>query len=1235
MKKTFKLAALSVLSLLLVGCQKTGGEPQPGSSQPGSSQSSEETKALSLTIKNKDDQGKKQIYLEIGTDGTFGSTKVEVEVLNSKTDNGYTLSIADDSIASLSDDGTVTALWGGKTTITATSKEDPSVKDTIDVEVWENRNVAQRWQEKLAGDIKLEGKLIEIDTIKDKEEKTSTESGWTGFSTVSEYSNGKYHNELNRTYSDGSTDSLINMTIKKLTAEDIPQYAGYYADYAVTESNKVGINNIGYPAEKFTNPFIALKGNYEVNESEDDVESFTLSKSASETAADLQKSLNIWVESYGGIFKIFGIKNVNYEAVNFYEVNKELSIEFTTNVITDNEVQDDGTTLVSHQFVLAYDVTVDAGEASDLQPFEQTEDTLKLQAKLDELTKAQQYKITRSSQPVTYTVDQKSGKPTYTNIDASATTWDALYKGDQLYVERNNNDRSGILVDSEGKHRYYTYDEGNYKDVHRPLETINGYKDDTGAVVKDKEWEKVRPSFFPQYDKVSAAVFDAKENNTDNSIDFTVKRNVYLTSLQMSEFAETNAAFCLGADNTDKVATSDNANNSLVIDGSLHFNLSASGDLTLSYLLKSDESNATLETYTYDLKSEVTIPTYTEKAPSNLVGEWELTADASVTDDDWKSNGITLSVSRGDPNATPAEEDTITKLVLKKGATEVNVKDISVSGKVISFKLSDDTECSLQMREGKAILTIGGKEYSLVQKGTSDKITEAKTTINGIDLSKFDTTESAVGAKDSKKDQADALKTQALEDVDKCSTIQGVNDVISKLNEELVKIALAQVNEQLNKFIEPYDDLNGLNTTQGAQSTSDFSDKFLLYYLIHSNQNFAALSAAKTPAEVFAAYDALMKTVVAHSQSGDITLEDYASAAFYTIAEKVTNMSASVTGYTIDPDATAEEKATLQAAKDKAVAVLNNASATDHDKLAAIYEFNEARDQVLLKYKNAAIQQLLTFAAQYDNTNGSATKSSDYAIVMDFIQKAKVDGYHTAVEYIDGQTTIAGINNAARQLITIFGNTFMQNGIYTKAQKPQLIANYKSAVDAIDSAVYTGETGGATDKDTIDAAKEALANALTDAGENLDAQIAAYETALVAINAVVNRIPRSFVGEFTATNAADSSSTKDVVIDGYKIKIGDEDIVNLTITTTGEGAAAVTVITFDTEDGKHWKLEVATGGLTLTEVGENGDAKADGEVYNLVKKQAPTVPTDPAVPDTDSDAGSSSINFHFADLQLA
>lgn len=1231
MKKTFKLAALSVLSLLLVGCQKTGGEPQPGSSQPGSSQPSEETKALSLTIKNKDDQGKKQIYLEIGTDGTFGSTKVEVEVLNSKTDNGYTLSIADDSIASLSDDGTVTALWGGKTTITATSKEDPSVKDTIDVQIWDNRNVAQRWQEKLAGDIKLEGKLIEIDTIKDKEEKTSTESGWTGFSTVSEYSNGKYHNELNRTYSDGSTDSLINMTIKKLTAEDIPQYAGYYADYAVTESNKVGINNIGYPAEKFTNPFIALKGNYEVNESEDDVESFTLSKSASETAADLQKSLNIWVESYGGIFKIFGIKNVNYEAVNFYEVNKELSIEFTTNVITDNEVQDDGTTLVSHQFVLAYDVTVDAGEASDLQPFEQTEDTLKLQAKLDELTKAQQYKISRSSQPVTYTVDQKSGKPTYTNTDASATTWDALYKGDQLYVERNNNNRSGILVDSDGKHRYYTYDEGNYKDVHRPLETINGYKDDTGAVVKDKEWEKVRPSFFPQYDKVSAAVFDAKENNTDNSIDFTVKRNVYLTSLQMSEFAETNAAFCLGADNTDKVATSDNANNSLVIDGSLHFNLSASGDLTLSYLLKSDESNATLETYTYDLKSEVTIPTYTEKAPSNLVGEWELTADASVTDDDWKSNGLTLEVKRGDPNATPAEEDTITKLELKKGATEVNVKDISVSGKIISFKLSnDDTECSLQMREGRAILTIGGKEYSLVQKGTSAKITEAKATINGIDLSKFDTTESAVGAKDSKKDQADALKTQALEDVDKCSTIQGVNDVISKLNEELVKIALAQVNEQLDKFMEPYDDLNGLNTTQGAQSTSDFSDKFLLYYLIHSNQTFAAaLSAAKTPADVFAAYDALMKTVVANSQSGGITLEDYASKVLQTIAQKVTSLSASVA---VDPNATDEEKATLQAAKDKADAVLNNASATDHDKLAAIYEFNKARDKVLLKYKQEAINQLVALADGYDQTNGSDAAPSDYAIVMNYIQ----NNIQYAVQLIDGQTTIAGINNAARQLITLFGNTFMKNGIYTIAQKQQLITQYQSSVAAIDSTKYTGKTGEATDKDTIDAAKTALDTALTDAGENLDAQIAAYQTALVAINAVVNRIPRSFVGEFTATKTTDSSSTKDVVIDGYKIKIGDEDVVNLTITTTGEGDAAVTVITFDTADGKHWKLEVATGGgLTLTEVGENGDAKADGEVYNLVKKQAPTVPTDPTVPDTDSDAGSSSINFHFADLQLA
>lgn len=588
--------------------------------------------------------------------------------------------------------------------------------------------VIDRWWEKLQGDIKLSGKMIETVTEGDEKEENQ-------YKFDIAYSEGKYYclddydNNQNY-YEEGSSVSYC-------ISED-----GYIASQVLTEGNKVETlkltddegNHVKFE-QPYTNPFINVDEVFYIVD-EEDKSKFTLDEDGMDEnyLNDICSNLTF----YG---------NLEYKSLWFIEKDEKLSLDIETEIMEDT---DSG---YNFQYSFIFDVQVDSGDAfEDLKPFDQTEESKRLDDAFSKLKACSNYTITRSS--------QKLKEDDIGNMvnDGAPTTWNVLISEDSLY---NEGSKSGYEV-INGKHYQYKYNEDYRKTVsEKSVETTLGTSDP----------DVLKLFLQPDYSYVSGAVFNAIKAD-DGSVAYSIKD-------QLSDDAKSNIYIELLEDLENKNLASYYG----LEDFSL--NLDKDNNLSMSYLnssldFETWETTYSIETYTYSAFGSSEVPTFKELAPKQLRDiQWELEADPT-SEDPLVAAGLIVKVTL-DLSNNPS-------VVLTKGGVDVTVSDVEVSDGVISFKAdsltwhlsySVDEKTQNQVIELTCVDTSNkSTSYNLSEVGLQAKKDAAISKIDAVDPSLYSNVLEDDDPEDEKTDKEKVeiyIKT-CKEGINAATKISDIND---------------------------------------------------------------------------------------------------------------------------------------------------------------------------------------------------------------------------------------------------------------------------------------------------------------------------------------------------------------------------------------------------------------------------------------------------------------------------
>lgn len=564
-------------------------------------------------------------------------------------------------------------------------------------------NVLDRWWGKLAGDIKLNGKMKETVTA---DGKTSS----TEYIYNLAYSDGKYFciDDYDNDYNGRKEGSSVNYC----STND-----GYLAMQVITEGNKVETlkltnqngNSIKFE-QPYTNPFADFdESSYWLDEEDDTDSIFTINEEllGDNSLTDVCSNLTMY--------------DLDYKSIYFTEKDENLSLDIET-----SDMEDNGKT---YQYSFVFDVVTNAGDAfDDLKPFDETEESKRLDNALSQLKDKTNYTINRTSQKLKEDDDGNMVE------DGAATTWSVYINGDSLY---NEGSKSGYEVKDE-KHYQYSYNEDYLKTfAEKSVEDSLGLDDA----------DSLKLFLQPDYSYISGAVFDAVKGD-DGSVVYSIKS-------ELSQDSESNIYIELLEDFDNKAVAAQNG-----LDG-FNLRLDKDNNLSMTYLNSSIDYTTwdyiySLETYTYSAFTTTTIPSFKELAPSKLRDiTWELVKDAS-SDDSIVQAGLTVKVEL-DSNKDPV-------ITLTKGSTTVAVSDVVVKDGVISFtadssswtlsySIDDDTEnqtTTITCTDSDN----NSKSYKLTEVGLQAKKDAAIAKLDAIDLTLYSDELDADAETDEKTDKA-------------------------------------------------------------------------------------------------------------------------------------------------------------------------------------------------------------------------------------------------------------------------------------------------------------------------------------------------------------------------------------------------------------------------------------------------------------------------------------------------
>lgn len=729
MKKIFKLAALSLLTLTLSGCNHNN----PSDSQSNSSNSSgDKTTSTpissvgqhsveSVTITNENKTLQLDLHKKI-------TGNVSVSVLPIDANQTVSYKSNDETVATVDASGVVTAHAVGETTIVVSSTEDETKKDTLNVVVKDSTPIdINKWLSLMQGNVKLDGKYYSIATdvttgqIQQKDEYRE----FVIISDVRYYNEDENYNTIDEYY----PDSDGNTVTKYLNENN-----------EIVEEYDLDDDNQPYSyADNWYNPMEELQlKDYKI--CDDDPKAFTL---ADETAYD----------DFGYDITLY---NETFTSIKFREENDKLYLRLDLQ----NDASSDGT--IKHEYYFEYEIS--APTENDLKcpiaPFEQTEDSQRLQTAFEQMATKKNYTIARTSQKIA-TFDIGSNTRVELNNEP-IESWNVKYSEQLTYNEKT---KDGIkLYEIDGNDAWYKYS----------LDENNMFVKGNPALIEGADsFDDCSYNYIPDYSLVSAAVFDCNYDSVKETYTYTIKDDlgepyigwIYGDLLEdySCKYSATLARPTYGGYEMEIVL--DNSNNM-----TMSFELHDVDNKTADY-----KNIITKETYEYKDFDATTITLPEEVMNDLLDGDWESDKDDLEDDDPYKTSGIILEVSK--------ENKTIK--FNSEAATNVVVKDGKVTftadGKNFTYEYKDSYPTLYFDDASNTRHT-----YQLMEKGHALAVckSKAKSSIEEYETTNKNAIEALsdeieTGQTKSKKTQATEIKETALQSIDNATTKE---DVTTALN---------------------------------------------------------------------------------------------------------------------------------------------------------------------------------------------------------------------------------------------------------------------------------------------------------------------------------------------------------------------------------------------------------------------------------------------------------------------
>lgn len=816
-----------------------------------------------------------------------------------------------------------------------------------------------KYQELLGKDIKLEGNVVLTQTIKGGAKDGSDQvENMDLFMTLTAFSESRYNYDF---YDINGEQEYSNYYEENKSDDDKNGYLKYdYIDKTNTVQTRVGSKKF---SQIFKNPFSSYIDEYK--EVDDKTFTFDDAKFDANTFFDslfpdisYSRVLSVY-KNYGALeFKTANIKEVKENELQIEFLSDKFSFQAATGAQVESVTS------------AKLDITLNNGDAfkdeDRLSPYDKTTESDALQTKFKAISDAQKYKIERTSQKLDMTTGEGTGE---------VTSYSVYYDNGKVYNELS---KSGQDV-KENKHYRYSYNEDYRMFIaDTSIEDLNSITD----------YAQLKESNEPDPNQISACLFDA-EKDKNGVTQYSAKEELEQTGVL------NDLIFALAEDRASKLKAigyeiqSDGTNK--YTGGSwiknLTLTLDATSNLSMQYWLVVPEGNnynVTIEQYKFVLDNTFTYPTFIEKAPSKIIGEWELVGSKEDSETDlYIKEGITLDISWDDTNNTAG-------VTLKQGETNISVSNIEVKDGVVSFKVGEESATAIKSDSG-VTLTLGDKTYSLVvSRGAIGKAKDAATAIvNTIDPNSFSTEvlydESQT---DPKNDQAYVtdLKTKALADINSATSKEDVEKIQQEFVETINAIKLLEAKvaalTAVRAEISLYPSDNGITYQQcmaelqagTKHSISDMNDQGQIEYYLNYYGKLEAISSATTVDEVEQAKNNAL-TIIANLARNNNYIKTSERAAY------ISQQQAAITAINFD------QYDKLSDNTKSALVALKNAVLDTTDKSEA--QQKKDIDAFLDKYNSVfcvpdAFQKSWTFTKQIDDTTSESITIDLYVYYLTF-----------------------------------------------------------------------------------------------------------------------------------------------------------------------------------------------------------------------------------------------------------